>query len=730
MNKNFVLAAAAAVTVAQMATSAMADDTWNGNASDGLWKSALNWANLTIPGANAGETADFFVNTGGDLTVSIDANVGPALNPLLNLKLGSQDDAFVTTINGLNGATLTASNIISSGSTDGGSNVIDLSFVLPATGNVVLSKDATHASGYALTFNQGITNSALVSRTIQNTIPNADMSAPSAAVTYNTGVVLSTASGSGLTTTFRTDTNAYTIFNGAISGQSGMNVLFAGGGVTELNADNNYAGSTILGANSPNVSGTIKIGSSTPFSTGQVTFTGGASTQFLEAVGSPRTIANTIVLGRYGGVQGSVSQTWSGTVSASNSRGIVNNMTGAATLTLSGNIFTDNTTGGTGRVFDVQGAGTTIITGVLDDHQTLGDVVGQLKNSGTGTVRVSSDSTYHGDTFISSAGKVIVGNGATAGSLVNSKVVTGGTAGTGTFAFDRSDDLISNQVLNGAVGFSKLNNNTVTLSDTNFNTGSNTISAGKLVVNGGSVSQSAQDGLVTSVTSGTVNTIRTISGLADTSGLKVGQSVWLTSAGAYAGSYIKSIDSATQITVYTVGTAVTPNVLPQNITFGAGYGLGGNTTVQGGATLAGSGSLGGNITIFNNATLAPGNSIESLDVAGNVQFNPGSHWEIEYDGAGAGSIDLLAVAGGITVFGGNLDFSNVGDLPDDSVYVFATFGGPITLTGSFTENNVPSGYLVNYAYNGNSFALVTIPEPATLGLLGLGSLIGLRRRRC
>ncbi len=218
--------------------------------------------------------------------------------------------------------------------------------------------------------------------------------------------------------------------------------------------------------------------------------------------------------------------------------------------------------------------------------------------------------------------------------------------------------------------------------------------------------------------------------MTDTAGLKVGQSVWLSSAGTYAGSYIKSIDSSSQITVYTVGTAIPANALPQSITFGAGHGLGGNTSVQANGILAGTGSLGGNVTVLNNGTLAPGASIESLDVAGNVQFNPGSHWEIEYDGAGAGSIDLLAVAGGITVFGGNLDFSNVGDLPDDSVYVFATFGGPITLSGSFTENNVPSGYLVNYAYNGNSFALVTIPEPTTLGLLGLGSLIGLRRRRC
>ena len=74
---------------------------------------------------------------------------------------------------------------------------------------------------------------------------------------------------------------------------------------------------------------------------------------------------------------------------------------------------------------------------------------------------------------------------------------------------------------------------------------------------------------------------------------------------------------------------------------------------------------------------------------------------------------------------------NVLDTTSGSPYAIATYSG--TLTGTFLNvNGLPSGYTLDYGTGTNSAITLdvgTTPEPASLMVLGVGSLMMTRRRR-
>ncbi len=150
-------------------------------------------------------------------------------------------------------------------------------------------------------------------------------------------------------------------------------------------------------------------------------------------------------------------------------------------------------------------------------------------------------------------------------------------------------------------------------------------------------------------------------------------------------------------------------------------------TVNGG-TLGGTGTIGGSVTITSGGggVLAPGASIESLDVSGDVTLNNGT-LKIQVNGTGAGSSDLLAVGGALSIGSAAVDFSQIVPV-DDAAYVFASYSS--LSGGAFASTlNVPANYMIDYNYNGNQIALVAVPEPATVCLsAGVVGLVLLRRR--
>ncbi|SCW81538.1 autotransporter domain-containing protein [Ancylobacter rudongensis] len=105
------------------------------------------------------------------------------------------------------------------------------------------------------------------------------------------------------------------------------------------------------------------------------------------------------------------------------------------------------------------------------------------------------------------------------------------------------------------------------------------------------------------------------------------------------------------------------------------------TTVFDGAALAGTGTV-GNLRIASGGAIAPGQSIGTLNVAGNLSFAAGSFYEVEVNAEGQS--DLIAVTGATTIEGGSvIGIAAGGDYLPETAYTILTSAGGIE--GAFDD---------------------------------------------
>jgi YVTN family beta-propeller protein/autotransporter-associated beta strand protein len=360
-----------------------------------------------------------------------------------------------------------------------------------------------------------------------------------------------------------------------------------------------------------------------------------------------------------------------------------------------------------GGTIDTQ-ANTAAFSGVI-----LGP--GALTKIGTGTLVLSGNNSYFGAT------------------LINQGTLRAGA--TGTFSSDSAMNVAAGAVLDLA-GFDQEIGSLA-------GAGNVVLGAGRLTTGGDGTSTS-----FSGVISGSGGLTKTGGGVFTLSGANTYSGQTTVDEGTLTITATGSIKSSVvNNAVFNVDGTVSGNLVSNGGTATIDGTLGGTASVKGGLLVA-NGTIGGLVTIADNAvlkgngtlgglvltgTMAPGNSIGTLQVAGNAKIGAGSIYQVEINAAGKS--DRLAVIGAVTLGGGEVVVLGApGAYAAGQTYTIITAGGGVAGTFAGVSDDLalldaalsyqPSGVLLTLERSTHSIASfgLTPNQKATGG--GIDSLGG------
>ncbi|MGN6463791.1 MAG: autotransporter outer membrane beta-barrel domain-containing protein, partial [Pseudolabrys sp.] len=320
---------------------------------------------------------------------------------------------------------------------------------------------------------------------------------------------------------------------------------------------------------------------------------------------------------------------------------------------------------------------------------TYGGVIsgsGTFEQAGTGTLALTGTNTYTGQTTISS-GTLQVGNGGTTGTISNNVL------NNSVLIFNRSNSFSYNGVISGTGSVTKDGAGTMTLNGVNTYTGGTAVQTGTLRLGGND--RLATTGRLFLFSAGTFDLggfNQTVGDLSGPGTVAIGSSTFTagtandrTFAGRFTGNgaFGKQGSGLLNLTgnspTYTGTTTVAAGTLAVN-----GDLSGSAVTVNTGAILGGNGTVGAT-TI--NGVVAPGNSIGTLNIAGNYTQATGSTYRVEINNTSAA--DLLNITGTATIQSG----TTVNVLPAPGLYTVGYRYTILTAAGGRT------GTYDNLVYN-------------------------------
>ncbi|CAN7661093.1 autotransporter domain-containing protein [Bosea sp. LjRoot9] len=313
--------------------------------------------------------------------------------------------------------------------------------------------------------------------------------------------------------------------------------------------------------------------------------------------------------------------------------------------------------------FDVA-AGTELgLTGVVSGS-------GDLIKQGSGTLRLDNSANAYGNTLV--AAGTLIGNAASiSGHIGNAGTVVFNQAGNASFAGDIA-------ALNGTGG-AMIKRGAGVLTLTGLSSLDWTVEAG---------------GLITSAARFSGN-VALVSGAS----LTFDQAVSATYAGVISGSGSFTKAGAGFLTLTGNSAAFSGTTTIENGTLAVNGALGGTVEVLAGGRLQGSGAV-SNMSV--SGTIAPGNSIGTLNIAGNLTFAAGSVYEVEVNAAGQS--DRIVAGGMATIAGSTVKvLAGSGSYASQTRYTILTANGGLSGVFSGVTSNLafldPSlSYDANNAY--------------------------------
>lgn len=347
------------------------------------------------------------------------------------------------------------------------------------------------------------------------------------------------------------------------------------------------------------------------------------------------------------------------------------------------------------RIFVGDGAGTSISapgSGTLTYNSAIADKAGETgswSKQGGGVLELGGVSTYTGNTFIN--------NGMVRLTAGNDRLPTGTVVNLGQAASNNLGTLNLN-------GFNQEIAGLNSVAGTNAATNNNIVesTAAATLTLGGSGDHSFGDG--SNANSGVIR-----------------GAISLVKSGA-------GIQTLGDTNTYTGTTEVTGGTLIVNGDQSAATGA---VTVATGGTLGGTGTIGGATTVESGGFLtgATNGTVGEINFASGLTTESGSTWLIDLVQNVNGSSDLVDVTGILNLNSSTLSLVTSGIYTVGNTYTIANYGSRVGTFSNLAEGAFLSGYQISYG--ANAITLTAVPEPGTLGLLGLalGGFIFRRLRR-